>query len=133
MKDDTTVHDRQRARGRPARRGAALLVALFVLTMTTVLVVALFDTATLQLTALRNVGDYERAGYLAGAAAHHACAMLEANPAWRTGIPATEFPAGSGATYSATAVNGSGTTVIVTAVGTSGGVTRTLQITVDTG
>ena len=116
-----------------ARRGAALLVTLFVMMMCTLVIVSIFETQMLAMTAARNTGDYERAGYLAGAAAHHACAELEASPSWRTGIPSTTFPSGSGNTYSATVVDGSTNQVIVTAVGNAGSVTRTLQVTVDLG
>jgi Tfp pilus assembly protein PilX len=115
------------------RRGAALLVCLFVLGVTTLLVLAVFDTETLQMTAIRRTLDYERATYLAGAAVHHACAEIEANPSWRTGISSTEFPPGSGYTYAATAVNGTGQQVIITGTGTAGTTTRTLQVTIDLG
>lgn len=115
------------------RQGAALLVCLFVMSLTTVLVVTIVDTQTLEMTALRNVGDYERANYLAAAAVHHACSQLEQDDAWRTGIPSTVFPSGSGYTYSATVVNGTGSQVIVTGIGVAGGITRTLQVTVDLG
>lgn len=114
-----------------ARRGTALLVSLFVLTMSSLMVIAIWDTETSQLASLRHVGYYERAGYLAGAAVQEACAYLELDKTWRTGLAATQFPAGSGDTYSATAVSGSGQRVVVTGVGNSGGVTRTLSVTLD--
>lgn len=116
------------------RRGGALLVALFVMMMSTLVIISIFEIQMLAATAARNTGDYERAGYLAGAAAHHACAELEANAAWRTGIPATEFPVGSGNSYSATVVDGStANEAVITAAGTAGSVTRTIQVTVDNG
>jgi hypothetical protein len=101
--------------------------------MTTLVVVSILDTQMLQMTVVRNTGDYERANYLAGAAVNHACAELEASTAWRTGIPSTQFPSGSGYTYSATVVDGAANQVIVTGVGTAGSFTRTLQVTVDLG
>jgi hypothetical protein len=113
-------------------RGAALLVCIFVMAMCTAVVVAVLETEMLQMTAVRHTLSYESALYLAGAGAHHALAELEADPAWRTGIPPTEFPSGSGNTYSVTVVDG-GSGVIVTGVGIAGGVTRKVQLTVETG
>jgi Tfp pilus assembly protein PilX len=113
-------------------RGAALLVCIFVMVIVTAVVVAVLETQMIQMTALRHTIGHEQAQYLAGAGAHHALAELEAAPGWRTGIPATEFPAGSGATYSATAVDGGSGTVIVTGIGTADGVTRKVEVTVET-
>jgi membrane-associated protease RseP (regulator of RpoE activity) len=87
---------------------------------------------SVSLKAVRNTTDYEVALYLAGAAVHHALAEVEQNPTWTTGIPATEFPAGSGRTYSATIAAGLDNTIIVTGVGTAGATTRRLEVTVST-
>ena len=114
----------------PRRRGAALLVCLFVMMITTVFVVSLLDVETTEMAASRNTVSYEQALYLAGAAAHHALAELEANPNWRAGIAATEFPAGSGNSYSATIVGGVVGEVVITATGTAGTVTRRLKVRV---
>jgi Tfp pilus assembly protein PilX len=113
-----------------SRRGAALLLCLMVMSIVTVLVVGVLQTETLQISALRNSMDYERALYLAGAGVHHAVAELEEDPNWTTGISSTEFPSGSGQTYSATVAAGSGDTLVITGVGSAGTVTRTLQVTV---
>ncbi len=120
-----------RTHNRGSRCGAALLICLFVMALTTALVVSILDGLTLQMTASRNTVYYEQALYLAGAAAHHALAELENNPNWRTGIPSTEFPSGSGNTYSATVGNGITGQVIVTTTGTAGSVTRKLQVTIE--
>lgn len=113
------------------RRGTALLVTLFALTMCGLMVIAIWDTETSQLASLRHVGYYERAGYLAGAAVQEACVYLEADKTWRAGVSSTQFPSGSGDTYSATVVSGAGNRAIVTGTGVSGGVTRTLSVTID--
>jgi hypothetical protein len=113
------------------RRGAALLVCIFVMAMTTVVVVAVLDSQMIQRTALRQTLNYEKALFLAGAGAHHALVELEIDDSWRTGIPSTEFPAGSGDTYAATVVDGTGGAVIITATGTAGGITRTLEVTIE--
>jgi hypothetical protein len=111
----------------------SLLVCLFVITVTSALLIGILDTCTMQYSAIRNTTDYEAAQYLAGAAVHHALAELEADPNWIAGIPATEFPTGSGRTYSATAVPGAGQTVVVTGVGVAGSTTRRLEVTVSLG
>ncbi len=111
----------------------ALLVCLFVMLLVSLTLLGMLGTARSQMTALHNTADYERALYLAGAGVHHALAEIEADLGWRGDISATEFPAGSGNTYSASATDGSGNTVVVTGTGVAGSVTRKLQVTVDPG
>jgi Tfp pilus assembly protein PilX len=115
------------------RRGVTLLLCLFVIGVTSVLLLGILETAMLEMTAARNTADYERAVYLAGAGIHHALAELEQDPNWTGPIPPTEFPAGSGNTYEVTTSPGSGNTIIVTSTGTAGTVTRTLEATVQLG
>ena len=115
---------------KPKRCGVSLLVCLFVMSITSVLIVGMLDTTMIQMTASRNSVDYERALYLAGAAVHHALAELETTPSWRGSISNTTFPVGSKSTYSAVAVDGTGNKVTVIGTGISNGVTRNLQVTV---
>ena len=115
---------------RRQRRATAILVCIFVVALLAAMLVAILDTETLKLTAMRNTADYEKALYLAGAGVHQALAELENNYSWRTGIPSTELPVSSGNTFSATVTDGSGGDVIITGVGQAGGFTRTLQITI---
>jgi len=122
-----------RSATRARRRGVTLLLCLFVIGVTSVLMLGILETAMIEMTAARNSADYERALYLAGAGAHHALSELEADPSWTGPIPATEFPAGSGSTYSVTTAPGAGNTIIVTSIGVSGAVTRKLEVTVETG
>lgn len=113
------------------RSGVTLLLSLFVISVASIMLVGILETQASQAAALRNTIDYERALYLAGAGAHAALAELEADAAWTAGIPATEFPAGSGRTYAATVAAGTGGTIVITGVGTSGAVTRRVQVTID--
>ena len=106
-----------------------MMVAIFTMVVVSGIVIAVLDTTMLEYAANRNTLAWDKARYMAEAGAQHACAMLEADSAWRTGIPATEFPTGSGCTYSVTAVDGANSTIIVTATGTAGGVTRYLTLT----
>ena len=110
-----------------------MVTALFVMAVSSVLVISIMDTETLQYAALRNTMDWDRARYLAEAGLQHALAELEADITWRTGVSSTQFPAGSGNTYWATAVDGTNGTVVVTAWGQAGSVTRKLETTVKQG
>lgn len=112
------------------RSGMSMLLCLFTLSLTSMILVGMLGSQTIQLSAHRNVADYERALYLAGAGAHHALTEIENNSSWLGTIPSTEFPAGSGTTYSAVAVTGAGGTVVVTGTGVAGDVTRRIQVTI---
>lgn len=114
---------------RQQRSGMALLLCLFVVFMVSSLVLAVVRTETIQYSAARNVHDYQRAMYLANAGVHHACAMLEADPSWRSTVSDGSFPSDN--TYSATASNGAGDDIDIVSVGVSGDVKRTIQATVE--
>lgn len=115
---------------RHKRAGMALMLTMFLMVITTVIVVTILDTITLQYAAQRNTIAWDKARYLAEAGAAHALAELESNIAWRTGVPSTEFPSGSGNTYSVSVVDGSNNTIVITSLGTAGGFTRTVQVTI---
>lgn len=116
-------------RRRYSDRGAALVLCMFILSILVVMVVNVLHTTTLELSALRNSMDYERALYLANAGIHHAAANLEANTAWRGTVTDGIYPADN--TYFAEAADGPGSTVIVTASGVAGDVIRNLQATLE--
>lgn len=109
------------------------MTAMFVMAVSSVMVISIMDTETLQYAALRNTMDWDRARYLAEAGLQHALAEVEADITWRTGITNTQFPAGSGNIYWASAVDGPNGTVVVTSFGQAGGVTRKLETTVKQG
>jgi hypothetical protein len=106
-----------------------MIVCLFIIFVVTVLVVNILDTETLELSAMRNAMDYERALALANAAVHHAAAELEAAPTWRGTVTDGSYPAND--TYQATAVSGSNNTVVITAYGVAGNITRKITATVE--
>jgi Tfp pilus assembly protein PilX len=108
--------------------GVALLMCLFVLSIVSVWVVNIFQSATVYQSALRNTIEYEQALYLANAGVHHAVAELEDNLNWRGTVADGSYPASG--SYSATAVNGVvAGTVDITSTGVSGGATRRLRAT----
>jgi Tfp pilus assembly protein PilX len=120
---------RQLGSGLKSRRGAALVFCMFILTMITLMVVNVLDTTTLELSALRNSMDYERALYLANAGVHQVAATIEATPTWRGTVTDGVYPADN--TYTATAVDGPNSTVIVTSSGVAGDVIRHLQAIIE--
>jgi Tfp pilus assembly protein PilX len=125
--DKVTTGIAQVAKAR--RDGVALLLCLFILSLTTVWVVNMFQSATVYQSALRNTIEYEQALYLANAGVHHAVAELEIDLLWRGTVSAGSYPASG--SYSATAANGAAAgTVDITATGVSGGATRRLQATI---
>jgi Tfp pilus assembly protein PilX len=118
---------RRSKNGRPA--GIALLCCLFILSLVSVWTVAMYQSATVYQSALRNTIEYEQALYQANAGVHHALEELENNLAWRSTVTAGSYPASG--SYSATAVNGAvAGTVDITSTGVSGGATRRLLATV---
>ena len=74
MKQPTRIRTLQITR---RRRGAALLLALFVMTVCSMIAITILETQTLQLTALRNTIEYDRARYLAESGIQHALAFVE--------------------------------------------------------
>lgn len=118
---------------RKTRKGAALLLALFVMTVSSALVLAIVDSQSLRYTALRNTRQWDQARYLAEAGLHDALSRLEADFSWRDGIGWTEFPPGTGDRYSVQLIEDEDGNVILTAVGSSGNFTRTLAVTVKQG
>jgi type II secretory pathway component PulK len=110
-----------------ARRGAALLMALFIMTAASALVVAIADSQSLRYSALRNTKQWDQSRYLAEAGLHEALATLETDFTWRTGVQATEFPIGSGNRYEVSVRDGTDGEVIVQSVGFAGTFTRSLS------
>ncbi len=120
--------NRSRAK-RPPREGAALLFSLFIISIMTLMVVNVLDTTTLELSALRNSLEYERALYLANAGVHEVAAQLESSSTWRGVITDGAYPGNN--TYEATVVDGANNTVLVTSKGVAGEVTRTVQALIE--
>ena len=88
-----------------------------------------YDSITVEMSALRNSLDYDRALYLANAGVHQCAAQLEASSSWRGTVTDGSYPADN--TYTATAVTGSSNTVVVTAIGVSGSISRTVVATLE--
>lgn len=118
---------------RPARGGVALLLAIFVMLVSSTLVISMAETQMLRYAALRNTRDWDSARFLAEAGLHHALSSLEDDIEWRTGVARTEFPVGTGQSYTATVADGPSGTVRITAVGSAGTFSRVLTATIKHG
>lgn len=117
----------------PARRGTALLAALFVMSVSSMVVLAILDSQTSQYAALRNTVAYDEARYLAEAGMAHGLALLENDITWRGTLSRTEFPRGSNRFYQTLIESGAGGTVIVTGTGESADFVRTVSVVVKQG
>jgi hypothetical protein len=102
---------------------------IFVVFMVSSLVLNMLHTETQQAAAARNVGDYERALYLANAGTHHACALLAADANWRGVVTDGAYPAED--SYEATATDGLDGQVDVISRGVAGEAVRTVQVTIE--
>ncbi|TWT35497.1 hypothetical protein KOR34_03890 [Posidoniimonas corsicana] len=120
---------RRKPTKRSRRKGAALLVVIFVVFMVSSLVLNMLTTETQQSAVARNVRDYERALYLANAGVHHACALLAEDDAYRGTITDGAYPADD--TYSATVADGVDGQVDVVSVGVAGEAARTVEATIE--
>lgn len=118
---------------RKHRRGVALLLAIFVMALATALVVATLEAERMRYMALRNTVEWESARYAAEAGLHEGFAKLASDITWRDGIATTEFPTGSGMTYSVTVSDGVDGRIELSAVGQAGGFTRRLNSSVKQG
>lgn len=119
--------------GRQRRSGMALLFAIFVMTVTSTLVIAMASSQMMRYSALRNTRDWEAARYLAEAGLHQAFSELEKNIDWRDGVASTNFPAGSSNHYSATVIDGPDGTVTIESTGVAGPFSRKLTASVKHG
>ncbi len=115
------------------RRGTALLAALFVMSVSSMVVLAILDSQTSQYAALRNTVAYDEARYLAEAGMAHGLALLETDITWRGTIPRTEFPRGSGRFYRVLVESGTEGQVVVTGTGESADFVRTVSVVVKQG
>lgn len=116
------IHSRQ-------RKGIALLICLFVLSLVSVWTVDMLESASVYQSALRNSIEYEQALYQANSGVQHVLSQLETDVGWRGTATAGSYPASG--SYSATAVNGATSgTVDVTSNGVAGVTTRRVQATI---
>lgn len=102
---------------------------MFIIAFMTLMVVNVLDATTLEMSALRNSMDHERALYLANAGIHAAAAELENDDTWLGTITDGSYPADD--TYQAVAVNSGINQVTVTSTGVAGDVSRAVQAVIE--
>ena len=90
---------------RPAKRGAVLLLLLFLMAVSVPLVCVLLEAQTTQVRVTHNVVGDVTALYVAEAGVHDAISQLLLSGTWRTGFTSKEFPTGLGHTYTVTLVD----------------------------
>ncbi len=84
------------------RRGAVLLLVLFLMALTAPLMVMLLDTHATHIRCVHNDIGLRTALYVAEAGVQHAMAELLADPTWRGGFTNQEISPGAGHTYTVT-------------------------------
>ena len=106
------------------------------MTVCSMIAITILETQTLQLTALRNTIEYDRARYLAESGIQHALAFVEEDYDLigidKYDIPWTNSPDGNNQ-YMADLTEGANGTIIISAQGRSGNFTRRLEITIKMG
>lgn len=112
------------------QRGAALVVALIVMSVLALLTISSLDMLTLN---VQLGGNHERelkASYMADAGVEDAIDRLRDDSGWDAGLTDVEFPAGSGNTYTVTIDNSESPLIIITSTGTVASLQRSLEVQV---
>ena len=76
------------------KRGAALLISIFLMIIISSMVVIILDIEVTEMSITRNMINLNKALYVADAGIQHSLGMLRADRTWRTGFPSPgiEFP-----------------------------------------
>ena len=112
------------------QRGAALVVALIVMSVLALLTISSLDMLTLN---VQLGGNHERelkASYMADAGVEDAIDRLRDDSSWDAGLTDVEFPAGSGNTYTVTIDNSESPLIVITSTGTVPNLQRSLEVQV---
>ena len=115
---------------RHKRRGAVLLLVLFLMAITAPIVGMLLDAHTTHIRATHNHIEGMTALYVAEAGVQDALAELYAHPAWRDGFTDKTFADGIAHSYTVTVEDIGGGSIRVTSTGqTAGGYAKTVIAT----
>ena len=107
--------------------GAALVVALIVMSMLALLTVSSLDMLTINVQIAGNHAHELQALYIADAGIEDAIDRLRDDPNWNTGLQNVELPAGSGNSYTVVIDNSGYPSVIITSTGTAANFQRSLE------
>lgn len=91
------------------KRGVALLLALFIMMLASLLVISFVELTTTDLQITDNLYRRDQALYLADAGVEYAIYALQGNKNWKRSNKPIELPGGSGGTYDVTYDNENGT------------------------
>lgn len=113
-----------------SEHGAALVIALIIMSMLSLLTIASFDMLSIN---VQIAGNHERelkAKYIADAGVEDAIDRLRDNPLWDAGLADIEFPTGSGNTYTVAIDNSEYPSITITSTGTMSSFQRSLEVQV---
>ena len=111
-------------------RGAALVVALIVMTMLSLLTVSSLEMLTINVQIGNNHVHDLQALYIAEAGIEDAIDRLRDDPTWDIGLSDVEFPSGSGNTYTVTIDNSAYPLIVITSTGVVFSFQRVLEVEV---
>ena len=115
------------------QRGAALVIALIVMTMLSMLTIGSLEMLMLNVQIANNHIHDLQALYIADAGVEHAISVLRTNPSFASGTYGPViFPTGSGNSYTVVLVNSYGSTgnAVITSIGTVADFQRSLEVQV---
>jgi len=117
---------------RKHENGVALLISLFVLFISSVLIVAFLDSLTTDLQITKNQASAIKATYIAEAGLEDSLYELKQDSHWDTGFVNKTFPDGSGSSYTVTIDNSGYPDITITSTATlASGYQRTITATVE--
>jgi Tfp pilus assembly protein PilX len=113
------------------QHGAALVIALIVMTMLSMLAIGSLEMLTLNIQIASNHMHDLQALYIADAGMEDAIMELRSDSSWDTGFTDKEFPVGSGNTYTVTIDNSDSPSIVITSTGIVSDFQRSLEAQVE--
>jgi len=118
--------------GKKQESGVALIISLFVLFLTSVLIVAFLESLTTDLQITKNHSSELEATYIAEAGVEDALYELKQDSSWNAGFTDKLFPEDSSSSYTVTIDDSSYPEITITSTATlASGYQRTLSATVE--
>lgn len=111
--------------------GAALVIALIIMSMLSLLTVSSLEMLTLNVQIANNHIHDLQALYIADAGIEDAIDRLRDDPSWDAGLSGVEFPVSSGNTYTVTIDNSGYPSVVITSSGIVSNFQRSLEAQVE--
>ena len=112
-------------------RGAALIIALIVMALLSLLIVCLLEMLAINVQITGNHSRDIQALYIAEAGVEDAIDRLRDDPSWDAGLTDIEFPAGSGNTYTVSIDNSGSPSIIIASNGTVSNFQRALEVQIE--